>query len=230
MSDKTAKLALVISLITLVLVVGGVLTTYFIARNLVVTQVDNVVNVLQDLKVRKFSIPIYVDRVVEFPINTSIPINYSRVVEFPLNESLSIPVSMSIPIELPISTPLEIPVNTSLVINYSTISKSSIVLGDTVHELEIPINISTEVPTTLTVKTLINYTAKTVININTTLPITISKTVKIPLNESLEIPIKQVFRVPIKLDITYEFTLKDLGLDKLVDQLITTLSEVKKKL
>ena len=229
LSDKVAKLALVLSLITLVLVVGGVLTTYFVVRDLVRSQVDKTINFLNELKFSKFSIPIRIDRVIELPVNTSVPISYVGVVDFPLNESLRIPVVMDIPVEVPMSIPVEVPLKTSIPINYSTNTKTTVVLGGTPYELEIPINISTEAPVEVTVKTVVNYTGRTVVHINTTLPVTISKTVKVPINTSLQLPINQVFKVPIKLDITYEVTLKDLGLDKIIDQLIAVLEGLKSK-
>ncbi len=230
MGDRAGKLALVISVITLVLVVGGAFTAYSVVRGLVINQIDNAIFVLQDLKVRKFSIPIIIDRVIELPVNTSVPINLSTTVDFVFNESIQVPIAVKVPVEIPMNIPVETPVTDSLRINYSTISKSYVVIEGTTYELEIPINISTEVPITLEVRTTVNYTAKTLLNINATLPVTIYKDIKLPVNKSLEIPIVGTFKIPIRLEMTYVTSLKDLGLDAYVDRLISMLVEVRRRM
>ncbi|MEM1818714.1 MAG: hypothetical protein QW399_00995, partial [Sulfolobales archaeon] len=59
------------------------------------------------------------------------------------------------------------------------------------------------------------------VNVETVLRVNITKPISVPLS--------QVVKVPIKVNITYDLTLKDLGLEPLVDRLISILSDIRKR-
>ncbi len=224
--DKASKIALAFSVIALVLVVGGALAAYFTVKNLVSTQVDNFIKVLADLKTKKFSVPIHVDRVVDIPIKLKAPINISTTVDIPINESLTAPVNISQRLEIPINlSDLMSNVVSVVTLNTSLITRSNITLNNEVQEIEIPIQMVGEFPVMLNASGV--YVASTDVRIVGSIPLNISKLVKVPINKSVDLMFDEVVKIPVKIDMVLELSLKDLGLEGLVDQIIATLRSLR---